>query len=160
MTHRYPETWGLRDTMRAAIGALRRGRVSDCYPQTAAEIFEALESDWGRVGHRRLWRTLWWLLARGYVIRLGTPRLDAVYVLGYAPMRYDEHDQRMAVEFVTNGLCWNCGLTLRLNRSERSKFQCSACDRNRNIRGGRELYRALADAGICVACHGEYAAPG
>ena len=71
----WSDTRVLRELMRDTIRAWRR-------PRTAADAFGAVTEAFGRVGERRLWRALRWLIQRGEVIAIGRRHTGSTYAWG------------------------------------------------------------------------------
>lgn len=125
--YRNPETWELRESMRALFGESRRGQISDRYPHRATDVFDALTSDWGEVTDRRLWRVLWWLLSRGFVVRVGTSHNGSSYVRGYAPETPWDYGERYLAIRKGHGVCRDCQTPLDPERPFWHWQRCPAC---------------------------------
>lgn len=150
--YRNPESWSLRDALRDLIPEARRGNISDRYPHRATDLFEALTSDWGSVGQRRLWRTLWWLLARGFVVRVGTAHNGSSYARGYAPETPWDNAERTLVALKESRRCFDCRDRLDPQRPDWCGPRCAQCELDRRLLWKQEHREALEQAKICVEC--------
>lgn len=137
------ETWALRDDMRALL--TRR-------PQTGSAVFAQLRDNWGRLGERRMWRTIRWLVDRGFAIGLGQRGFGMGYVAGFAPEHPSDYGDRRRLDLFRQKRCYECENKLESTRPWWCGPRCLDCYNTVQCSGHQRRREACKAAQICVRC--------
>jgi len=132
------ETWALRDDMRARL--TKRS-------QSGLQLFAQLRDDWGHLGERRMWRTVRWLVDRGFAVRV-----DCGYVAGYAPENQRDYRDWRRLYLFERKRCYDCETDLEPKQPWWYGPRCSDCYYAHQAREQGRRRKIWMDALICVRC--------